>query len=119
MTGSHVRITWHVAYDPTRRKSLVDGYIMPGCEDHDHVVRRAARIARALGFPVTITRGVGAVSPWPNEPCLVITSYVRPGYGADRPGRFARALADAFNQDEVVWTEEHVTLNTTERTPKP
>lgn len=115
MTGSHVRYTWHVAYDPS--------------PDAANPVAAAAATARSHGFPVTITTGVGAVAPWPNEPCLTITSYVeRPDRGATpaalirdavRPGRFARALADRFGQEEVIWTEEYVTLNTTTRMETP
>lgn len=103
--GSHLRITWHVAYDPATI----------------HVAAaqtRACRIARSYGFPVTVTRGVGAVDPWPDEPCLTVTSYVPRNTPPAAMGSFARTLARAFDQSEVVWTEEPITLNTTERNPR-
>lgn len=137
-TGTHLRYTWHVAYSNGAKFGPLPAQTPTGYYNTYDPITAAAVLAREHGLPVTIARTVGAVAPWPDEPGLTITSYVRrpPDPHPDAhiraclggqlehdafvttPGRFARALADAFDQSEVVWTEESVTLNTTTRTER-
>lgn len=69
--------------------------------DRASAIGRAAGHADIVGVPVTITHGHGYHPDWDAEPVLVITAFHA---GSALPYRLlAERLADAFNQDAVLF----------------